>query len=244
MSSKYVHRHEEITRICQNATTYSQVEKQLGTSTPNTGLRRYIKFNNIPMPNYGAAREIDVDLVKYYQPLRIEDLVNGTRLSTHAVKRFLFKNGIKSQECEICGWCERRASNGVVPVHLHHINGNPFDWRVENLQILCPNHHALTDNFGSLNTGNNHVFENRLVITRPRKEHEKGVACLHCGAMCDYRSKFCSRECLYMSQQKCERPSKEQLTDEISHSTWSAIGRKYGVSDNAVRKWARKYGIM
>ena len=196
------------------------------------------------MPNYCYRRGIDVGVVKHYQKIRIEDLINGTRLSTHAVKRFLFKNDIKSQKCEICGWCERRASNGAIPVHLHHINGNPFDWTIENLQILCPNHHALTDNFGSLNTGNNHMFENRPVKTRSRLKHEIGETCFYCGSVCRYRSKFCSRECLYLSQQKCIRPSKEQLKNEISDSNWTAIGRKYGVSDNAVRKWARKYGII
>jgi hypothetical protein len=196
------------------------------------------------MPNYCRVRDVDDNLVKYYQPIRIEDLINGIRLSTHAVKKFLFKNGIKSQECEICGWCERRASNGKIPVHLHHINGNPFDWTIENLQILCPNHHALTDNFGSLNTGKGYIFANRPATTRARLEHETSNACLYCASACSYKSKFCSRECLYMSQQKCIRPTKEQLKDEIANSNWMAIGRKYGVSDNAVRKWAKKYGII
>jgi len=26
--------------------------------------------------------------------------------------------------------------------------------------------------------------------------------------------------------------------------SWCAIGRKYDVSDSAIRKWARKYGIL
>lgn len=244
MSSKYTRLHDDIVQICQSATTYAQAERLFGTSTPNTGFRRYIKFHNIPMPNYRSMRGIDVDLVKLHRSIRIEDLVNGIRLSTHAVKRFLFKNGIKSPACEICGWCECRKSNGTIPVHLHHINGNPFDWRIENLQILCPNHHALTDNFGSLNTGKNCVFENRSVKTRLRLEHETIKTCFYCGSVCSYRSKFCSRECLHLSQQKCARPSKEQLSSDISGSNWTAIGRKYGVSDNAVRKWAKKYGII
>jgi transposase-like protein len=37
------------------------------------------------------------------------------------------------------------------------------------------------------------------------------------------------------------RPPYEQLLDEIEASSWSAVGRKYGVSDNAVRKWVRFY---
>ena len=38
-----------------------------------------------------------------------------------------------------------------------------------------------------------------------------------------------------------ERPPYEQLLAEIAATSWSAVGRKYGVSDNAIRKWVRAY---
>jgi transposase-like protein len=31
------------------------------------------------------------------------------------------------------------------------------------------------------------------------------------------------------------------LVAEVAATSWSAVGRKYGVSDNAVRKWVRAY---
>jgi transposase len=37
------------------------------------------------------------------------------------------------------------------------------------------------------------------------------------------------------------RPPYEQLLAEVAAAGWSAVGRKYGVSDNAVRKWVRAY---
>jgi hypothetical protein len=40
---------------------------------------------------------------------------------------------------------------------------------------------------------------------------------------------------------KVERPSYEQLMADVESMTFVAIGRKYGVSDNAVRKWIRWY---
>lgn len=43
---------------------------------------------------------------------------------------------------------------------------------------------------------------------------------------------------------KSERPSKETLRSLISSKTpWTKIGKMYGVSDNAVRKWAKSYGL-
>lgn len=38
-----------------------------------------------------------------------------------------------------------------------------------------------------------------------------------------------------------ERPPYEQLRAEVEALGWSGVGRKYGVSDNAVRKWMRAY---
>ena len=40
---------------------------------------------------------------------------------------------------------------------------------------------------------------------------------------------------------RVERPPYEQLVAEVAADGWSAVGRRYGVSDNAVRKWVRGY---
>lgn len=51
--------------------------------------------------------------------------------------------------------------------------------------------------------------------------------------------KYCSHECSAVDKRKVERPSKEQLLKEIEESNYCAVGRKYGVSDNAIRKWLK-----
>lgn len=61
------------------------------------------------------------------------------------LKDKLIEFGLKENKCEICGniqWLEQ-----PIPLQIHHINGINNDNRVENLQILCPNCHALTDNY-------------------------------------------------------------------------------------------------
>jgi uncharacterized protein YjcR len=40
---------------------------------------------------------------------------------------------------------------------------------------------------------------------------------------------------------KVDRPTYEQLKADLSSMSFVAVGRKYGVSDNAVRKWLRSY---
>jgi hypothetical protein len=67
----------------------------------------------------------------------------------HNMKRRLIAAGIKRNECEKCGisrWRDRSLS-----LCLHHINGDRHDNRLENLQLLCPNCHSQTPNFGSKN---------------------------------------------------------------------------------------------
>ncbi len=40
---------------------------------------------------------------------------------------------------------------------------------------------------------------------------------------------------------KAERPPYDMLLAEIEERGYCAVGRRYGVSDNAVRKWVRFY---
>jgi transposase-like protein len=42
---------------------------------------------------------------------------------------------------------------------------------------------------------------------------------------------------------KVVRPSKEQLENLVMEIPLTKIGRQFGVSDNAVRKWCKSYGI-
>lgn len=63
------------------------------------------------------------------------------QITSHCIRLRLIKEGLKEPRCECCGsdtWLGRE-----IPLELHHVNGNHFDNRIENLQILCPNCHAL-----------------------------------------------------------------------------------------------------
>ncbi len=57
-------------------------------------------------------------------------------------------------------------------------------------------------------------------------------------------AKYCSAKCSQQNQRKVKRPSKDVLQTDIEKRSWKAMSRKYGVSDNAVRKWARSYGLI
>lgn len=58
-----------------------------------------------------------------------------------------------------------------------------------------------------------------------------------------FETRYCSQLCAKVARRKVPRPTKQQLAKDIDAMTMVDIGKKYGVSDNAVRKWARWYGI-
>jgi len=41
-----------------------------------------------------------------------------------------------------------------------------------------------------------------------------------------------------------KEPSRDKLKQMINEMSWCAIGRKYNISDNAARKWAKRYCLI
>jgi len=60
-----------------------------------------------------------------------------------------------------------------------------------------------------------------------------------CGKKISKKAKRC-RKCMSLNSRKIKkRPTKEQLLEEIKNSSYLAVGKKYGVSDNTIRKWLK-----
>jgi len=77
----------------------------------------------------------------------IEDILAvGCKRGRSHVKARLIGAGLKENRCEVCGITEWRGR--PLTMELHHVNGDGEDNRLENLQLLCGNCHAQTDNWG------------------------------------------------------------------------------------------------
>lgn len=94
----------------------------------------------------------------------------------------------------------------------------------------------------SINTGT--TWKNISINYPIRKANNKKYKkhCLDCGKEITKQSIRC-RSCFEISQRKINRPSKEELIKELKETNFVQTGKRYNVSDVAIRKWCKGYNI-
>ena len=139
----YTFTKEQITEAFNKAKTAIGAARELGV--------QYCTYRRVALlhgvfqtnkPGKGASKKRPM--------VDLDEILSGLHPDYHGykLKHRLFQVGLKKAECEECGWC-RKTSDGHTPVELDHINGNRYDHRLENLRILCPNCHSMTDTYRS-----------------------------------------------------------------------------------------------
>ena len=91
--------------------------------------------------------------VKIAQPISEILVENSKFTSSNKLRIKLLRDGLKEHKCESCGNTEWMFL--PIPLELHHVNSIRTDNRIENIQLLCPNCHALTPNYRGRNIGKN-----------------------------------------------------------------------------------------
>lgn len=76
---------------------------------------------------------------------KCEDILNG-KTQRSFKKDLIFKFGYKVKKCEICNIIDWQGKS--LTFHVHHIDGNYLNNMLSNLQVLCPNCHSQTENWG------------------------------------------------------------------------------------------------
>jgi len=97
-----------------------------------------------------------------------EIVCDSEQLSKHIRKYMLEKSGNK---CGKCGWSKIHPITKKFPLTINHIDGNARNSVEENLEVICPNCHSLTPNYGILNRGNGRAARR----IRARNSYNLGV---------------------------------------------------------------------
>lgn len=81
--------------------------------------------------------------------------VDGTSKRCENISPYVRKYMIKEADnkCSKCGWGETNSVTGKIPLQINHIDGDSRNSAKKNLEVLCPNCHSLTPNYGILNKG-------------------------------------------------------------------------------------------
>lgn len=219
---------EEFESIVKSSKSISECLHKMGVKTPVGNYKtfhRYRKMYDVDISHFKIERtgantcgnktvNDDEYLVK-----------NGPSVKSKKLIKILISLGLKEYKCEKCGISDW---NGMpIALQIHHIDGDSSNNEAANLQILCPNCHSQTDNFCGKN----------------RKETER--VCKVCGKKISRWSKsnLCPK-CSHKEHRKAKWPSREELVNLLKNKySFVAIGKMFGVSDNAVKKWCKSYSI-
>jgi len=112
--------------------------------------------------------------------------------------------------------------------HIHHIDGNKTNNIITNLELTTAREHA-----------QKHMLEKGI---QPVKERN----CSNCKAPFTPKQdkrKYCSPECSTIATERTIWPSKEKLQKLVWKKPTTQIAKDLGVSDKAIEKRCKKYGI-
>ena len=113
---------------------------------PDT-LNSYLKQMGIEYAGNMGGKGIKTD-PKYKTA---EEYIQSSCVKSHILKQKLIRDRIKENKCEICGYSEWLGQ--PIPLELHHKDGNHYNNNLDNLQVICPNCHALQPNNSGRNVG-------------------------------------------------------------------------------------------
>lgn len=148
---------EELKTIVQNSISYREVAIKLGYSEKSGGACDYAKemvkikgFNTDHFLGQGWSKNnFDYDRFQYGKVIKI----------AAALPALVQLRGHKCENCGTETWLDN-----PIPLEIHHLDGDRLNNSLENLQLLCPNCHALTDNFKGKNIDKSKRVEDEELV--------------------------------------------------------------------------------
>jgi len=137
---------EYFIEVCNNAVSMAEASRMLNLHF-NTFKKYALLFGCYKTNQSGKG----IKKKESKRKINTQDILNGLfpNYHTYKLRNRLLKEGIKEYKCEICG--NTMWNNKPIPLELHHIDGNRFNHKLDNLLMICPNCHAQTETYRSKN---------------------------------------------------------------------------------------------
>lgn len=118
---------------------------------------------------------------------------------------------------------------GELPngMHVHHIDGDVWNWSEDNLELVTPEEHGRLHNERNIVERRCGYCDSVLELTGTRRINKENV--------------YCSNQCRAKGTEVIDWPSVDKLVDMANEHGYSKLGRIIGVSDNAIRKRIRNH---
>jgi hypothetical protein len=213
----------ELKTMLNESRSFREFLLKIKSSSNGSGSYKSIKTQiinkGIKIPDFNYSNK------KLSTRLSNDDIfIKNSNYSRQHLKERIIKEKLIEYVCDKCkndgNWQGLKLS-----LQLEHKNGINNDNRLENLCFLCPNCHSQTDTYSGKSL-------------RKGKQREKRFKLCSCGKKMMIHSNKCV-DCNNKEQRKVERPTYEQLVKEVEDLGYCGTGRKYGVSDNSIRKWIK-----
>ena len=142
----------EFIELIENSSSTAEVLKTLGYSVKGNSWAYKIVSERMNKLNVHFGKKLVINSQGKQEKLPLEKiLTTDSEYNRTKLKDRLIREGLKEYKCECCGIVEWM--NKPISLQLHHLNGIHNDNRLENLQLLCPNCHSQTENFGTKGKG-------------------------------------------------------------------------------------------
>jgi len=236
---KYSYTIQEFKKAVEDSYSIAQALTKLDLSPKGGNYRVFKKFQKlyeIDTSHFTGQGHLKGKTHTFNLKPLSEILIKNCEYSSNKLRQRLIQDGIKTHKCESCLLTEWLGE--PIPLELDHIDGDHFNNVLENLRVLCPNCHAKTPTYRGKNKKNKSSETSKTKIERIKTK--KIYNCSSCGVELKTNCKTgVCLSCHSISQRKVSRPPKDQLIKEVEESSYLAVGKKYGVSDNSIRKWIK-----
>lgn len=215
---------QELEQIVLNSKSYKDVIQQLGYSTvsgSNTQtVRRRLEKYNISTEHFTSVRGIKRNEENVF--------IKDSTANQQTLRRWYIKGNYTPYICSICGQ-EPFWQGKDLTLILDHINGHNHDDRLENLRWVCPNCNQQLPTTGYKKLGYTDT-----------KLSKRQIFCKDCGKLISQNAIRCkSCDTLFRQQNSTLKVDRNELKNLIRTVPFITIGKQFGVSDNAIRKWCK-----